>query len=247
MKLGGALDSKNAARLLSAAAVLDFMFLGFVLVTAEPALRQLAGVRVSSPSFLVAPYVVLVLTYWLICEAILGGHTVGRFALRLTMRDKNGKPLSSFRRSTRAIKKVLTLGLTGVNPNAASRYDKAAGVVWYSPMASRPIGNWRLTVQSGADRGKTLVFHEASGLKSTHSIKIGRDPGWSDLALSQSVQTSGRHCLLRVDKSGEMFLRDMGSSNGTWVGNRRVGPDSWVPVGSGESFRVANVRIGILR
>ncbi|WP_298849003.1 FHA domain-containing protein [uncultured Ruegeria sp.] len=247
MKLGGPLDSKNAARLLSAAAILDFMFLGFVLATLEPVLRQELGLRNTGLALPVGLYLVLVLIYWLICEGFLSGHSLGRYAMRLNMRDKRGKLVSPMRRSTRAIKKIMSLGLTGMNPNAASRYDKAAEVSWYSPMAPRPLGFWQLVVLDGPDRGKSIEFRKVADLLSTHQIKIGRDPNWSDLALSRSEKTSGQHCVLRVEKKGALYIRDMGSSNGTWTGGRRVGPEKWVPLAADGRFRVGNARIAVLR
>lgn len=247
MKLGGPLDSKNAARLLSAAAVLDFMFLGFVLVTLEPVLRQELRLGNTGLALPVGLYLILVLSYWLICEGFLGGHSLGRYALRLNMRDKRGNPVSHMRRSTRALKKVMSFGLTGANPNVASRYDRAADVTWYSPMAPRALAFWQLVVLNGPDRGKFVEFRNVKGLSNTHQIKIGRDKNWADLALSRSERTSGQHCVLRVEKTGDLFIRDMGSTNGTWTGGRRVGPDKWVPLAADGRFRVGNVQIATVR
>jgi hypothetical protein len=247
MKLGGPLDSKNAARLLSAAALVDFMFLGFVLATLEPVLRQELGLRAPNLLLPLVLYFALILIYWLICEGLLGGHSLGRYALRLNMRDKRGNPVSRIRRSTRAMKKIMSLGLTGLNPNTATWYDTAAGVTWFSPMAPRSIGLWRLVVLDGPDRGKSVEFRNVVGLKSSQQIKIGREKGWADLVLGHSDKTSGRHCVLRVEKSGDLYIRDMGSSNGTWNGRRRVGSDKWVRIGSDGRFKVANIRIAVAR
>ncbi|NOD64594.1 MULTISPECIES: FHA domain-containing protein [unclassified Ruegeria] len=247
MKLGGPLDSKSAARLLSAAAILDFMFLGFVLATIEPVLRQELGLRHVGLALPIGLYVALVLIYWLICEGFLGGLSLGRYAMRLNMRDKQGKPISPVRRSTRAVKKIMSLGLTGMNPNAVSGYDRAAEVTWYSPMAPRPLAYWQLAVMDGPDRGKVIEFRKVAGLQKSHQIKIGRDPNWADLALSRSEKASGQHCVLRVEKKGVLYIRDMNSSNGTWTGGRRVGPEKWMPLAPDGRFRVGNITVAVLR
>ncbi len=247
MAIGGPLDDKNAARLLSAAALFDFVFLAFVCATIEPVLRQELGLLRAGPALSAGLYLAMVLIYWLICEGVLSGATLGRFVLRLTMRDKSGKPVSPVRRSTRAMKKIMTLGLTGLNPNTAARYDRAAEIRWFSPMAPRPVLLWRLVVQTGPDRGKSLVFNQVKGLKSSRQIKIGRDSGWADLTLTRSKGASGKHCILQIAKGNQLQIRDMGSSNGTWVRGRQIAPDKPVRLGPVSQFRVGDVWIAVIR
>lgn len=45
MKIGGPLGEQNAARLLSAAALLDLMFVGFLQSTIQPTLKLELGLR----------------------------------------------------------------------------------------------------------------------------------------------------------------------------------------------------------
>lgn len=255
MKIGGPLGEQNAARLLSAAALLDLMFVGFLQSTIQPTLKLELGLRQTGLALPAALYLMLLLCYWLLCEGLLGGHSFGRFVMRLQMRDKQGRPVSAVRRSTRALKKVLSLGLTGLNPNAAARYDKAAGVVWYSPIApgrAKPIGLWRLAVMTGPDKGKFVEFGKVPGLKSSQQIKIGREQGWADLVLGRSEKASGRHCVLRVERNGDLMIRDTGtdgkgSSNGTSVGHKRIKPGQWVPLGPEGRFDVAGTALKVLR
>ncbi len=247
MMIGGPLDDKNAARLLSAAALLDFMFLGFVVATLEPVLRQELRLHQAGLALPIGLFLVLVLIYWLICEGILSGATIGRFVMRLNMRDKSGKPVSAMRRSSRAMKKIMTLGLTGLNPNSAARYDRAAEVRWFSPMAPRPIKMWRLAVSSGPDQGKSIVFRDVPGIASTHQIKIGRDSGWADLSLERSKKASGQHCVIQIAKGNQLYLRDLGSSNGTFIGGRQIRPEKPTRLGMNSRFRVGDVWISIIR
>ena len=67
---------------------------------------------------------------------------------------------------------------------------------------------------------------------------LGRDPETEIFLDSQSV--SRRHALIRVSASGAT-LEDLGSKNGTFIGDRRVtGP---TPLADGDAFKVGSITL----
>ncbi|MCP4872866.1 MAG: FHA domain-containing protein [Proteobacteria bacterium] len=67
------------------------------------------------------------------------------------------------------------------------------------------------------------------------AISIGRDPA-VDLKLDGDA-VSGRHCAIEIFPAGEAFIRDLGSTNGTWVNGGQV---SWARLRIGDRIRVGN-------
>ena len=66
-------------------------------------------------------------------------------------------------------------------------------------------------------------------------IQIGRDPE-SGIAYPPNTQgVSGRHCEV-VFQNGEVYIRDIGSSYGTFVNGKRIQADQMVPIHAGETF-----------
>lgn len=69
----------------------------------------------------------------------------------------------------------------------------------------------------GTPRPPSLL--EATGLRAG-CLTFGRAPD-CDLVLSDDT-VSRRHAALRTGEDGRWFLRDLGSTNGTWVNDRRI-------------------------
>lgn len=86
-----------------------------------------------------------------------------------------------------------------------------------------------LTVRTGALSGRTLTFERAM-------IAIGRAPG-SDLVFDahQDIDVSGQHAEIVVI-GARVVLRDLGSTNGTWVNGVRLEQDSEIYDGDVISF-----------
>ncbi len=86
-----------------------------------------------------------------------------------------------------------------------------------------------LTVRTGALSGRTLTFERAM-------IAIGRAPG-SDLVFDahQDIDVSGHHAEIVVI-GARVVLRDLGSTNGTWVNGVRLEQDSEIYDGDVISF-----------
>jgi DNA-binding NtrC family response regulator len=74
------------------------------------------------------------------------------------------------------------------------------------------IRRCQLTVLSGADQGSSVEVESAV-------IRVGAHPG-NDLVLTDR-QVSGHHFDIALDEAGYR-LRDLDSTNGTWVGGHRV-------------------------
>ena len=105
-----------------------------------------------------------------------------------------------------------------------------------SPVSIQPRQGsaWLLTGCTGPARGMTTVPLDAE------TFVIGRRPG-VDLQLA-SLRVSGRHAeILRV--GGHLFIRDLGSTNGTFVNRRRVRQPT--PIMSGDHIEIADVEFKI--
>ena len=101
-------------------------------------------------------------------------------------------------------------------------------------IAPRQDTGWILTGCTGPGRSMSVIELNAD------TFTVGRRPG-VDLQL-QSLRVSGRHAeILRV--GGHMFIRDLGSTNGTFVNRRRVRQPT--PIVSGDHIEIADVEFKI--
>ncbi len=81
-----------------------------------------------------------------------------------------------------------------------------------SPLKAGPGVVVRLEITAGADRGMVHDF-------CADSIVLGRNEG--DLLL-RDADVSRRHAVIEVFDAGNVFVRDLDSTNGTFVGSERV-------------------------
>ncbi len=84
-----------------------------------------------------------------------------------------------------------------------------------------------LHVTRGPDAGRLFEVSLES------AVSIGRAPG-NDIVLSDPA-VSGQHCRVRVAAEGGFEVLDLGSTNGTWVNERRVGRHS---LAAGDSIKL---------
>jgi hypothetical protein len=91
-----------------------------------------------------------------------------------------------------------------------------------------------LRVRTGEDAGREL------SIDGERTLVLGRERG-SDVIL-RDVRASRRHAELRPLAGGRFLLRDLDSTNGTWVGGERV---EEAVVGAGEELRVGDVRLAL--
>lgn len=110
-------------------------------------------------------------------------------------------------------------------------------VVWRDLVRAAParrgsVGRAFLVVQNGA--GKQV--RSGSRIAIEGAASIGRDSD-NQVVIDDST-VSGRHAAL-VYREGRWWLEDLGSTNGTWIGDRRV--EQPQPVSSGELIQVGRI------
>lgn len=73
-------------------------------------------------------------------------------------------------------------------------------------------------------------------------LRIGRDPQRNDLVYPAGTQgISGVHCVLLVE-NGTVYIKDLGSTYGTFVGGRRLAANETVPLRVGDRFSLGSDR-----
>lgn len=90
-----------------------------------------------------------------------------------------------------------------------------------------------------------FVFRSSQGKPKVHSkrlpVLIGRSDA-SDIKLRiPKDSVSRRHCEFFRDEEGRVCIRDLESTNGTFVDGRQLKPRVATPVSSGSSVRLGNV------
>lgn len=73
-------------------------------------------------------------------------------------------------------------------------------------------------------------------------LTIGRAAG-NDLRLGRDARVSARHSQL-LREEGSLWLEDLGSRNGTWLGGRRIA--GRLPIGPGTEFQVGTTWLEVL-
>jgi pSer/pThr/pTyr-binding forkhead associated (FHA) protein len=79
----------------------------------------------------------------------------------------------------------------------------------------------------------------------TRSIRIGRDSN-NDLVISDDPLVSRRHAIIELI-GGRYQIRDLGSTNQTYLNNEPVPPQSSVVVRSGDTITIGHTRIEMTR
>lgn len=264
------LDEKAAAFLLGTAALFDLIFVFFLLQLCgslfAAILEQVSPDTVRSMAqmqseiryalelfFAFVSYLVLLLLYWLVCELVLSGKTLGRLCMMLSPRRTDGSKPSAVQMGARAIRKIRSLGLTGLSLSGSDSYDRATGVVWFSPMAARqesPTRNWRFRILSGRNAGQSLTLGRMRNFVDGREIRIGRDAAWADVLLDQDGMVSSRHAVIHL-RAGRWYLTDYGggtgSTHGTFVNGSKVPKRRRVDFPISANLRVANVELKIER
>jgi hypothetical protein len=80
------------------------------------------------------------------------------------------------------------------------------------------------------------VFAEESfGLSPGQSLLVGNHKGQADLRISAD-SVSRKHLYIAMDGVGRLLVCDAGSSNGTFVGNRKLDSNTWHLLGANEKI-----------
>lgn len=111
-------------------------------------------------------------------------------------------------------------------------------VVWRDVVRAAPrrrgsVGRAFLVVQSGGQK-----LRAGSRIAIEGAASIGRDS--DNQIVIDDTTVSGRHAAL-IYRDGCWWLEDLGSTNGTWLGDRRV--ENPQPVGNGELIQVGRIAL----
>lgn len=68
------------------------------------------------------------------------------------------------------------------------------------------------------------------------TISIGRDPDANAVVIDNKL-ASRRHAVIQKIKDA-YFIKDAGSTNGTFVNGQRIPPEKWVRLGSGDKITI---------
>jgi hypothetical protein len=191
-------------------------------------------------------FAVLLVLFWVLTEIAFGGYTLGRAVMGLDLSDGTGAPLTRKKRIWRGVRKLSTLGVSGLQVHKLPSYDTKFKIVWYSNLMPPPPAAWELVVQSADGRIKRDRLGNIASFRENGSVKIGRDPNWADLVLSANSHASARHCILRL-KGRDMQLLDNGSSNGTYLNGGKVAEKTWISLPNNAQFSAADVKFQINR
>lgn len=117
----------------------------------------------------------------------------------------------------------------------------ALRVVWRDVVRAAPqrrgsVGRAVLVVHSG---GQGL--RPGSRIQIEGAASIGRDS--DNQVVIDDTTVSGRHAAL-VYREGRWWIEDLGSTNGTWLGDLRV--DGPQPVGDGDLIQIGRISLRLL-
>lgn len=88
-----------------------------------------------------------------------------------------------------------------------------------------------LVIDSGARSGERLRLHRSR-------IRIGAVQGVGNDHVISSGTISSRHAEVQIFPSGDMWVRDLGSTNGSYVNDRKVPADGKLPLRPGDRLRL---------
>jgi hypothetical protein len=110
-----------------------------------------------------------------------------------------------------------------------------------APMAPPPppVGPAPPFASRATLNGAAGIFTVLPGME----MKAGRDGALCQILLTEP-RVSGTHATLKLD-SGQLFVRDDNSNNGTMLNGQRLPPGTWTPVPHGAVLRFGPVEFGV--
>jgi hypothetical protein len=154
-----------------------------------------------------------------ILAAVLGLGSLLAFVLALRRRETRPRPQASTWEPAATIPPGSGVAGTLVTRLDGLEDDGSPTMV----LTLKPL----LHVSRGPDAGRLFEVSLDS------AVSIGRAPG-NDIVLSDPA-VSGQHCRVRAATEGGFEILDLGSTNGTWVNERRVGRHS---LAAGDSIKL---------
>ncbi len=199
-----------------------------------------------------------------VVEILAGGWSIGRLCLGLQVADAvTGEPLGKLQRIGRFASILSTFGLRSLSARKLASHHTSSSVSYTSNLSGvlqvRGLGRQDRQSSKSATP-KALVIKVLSGPHANQTVKlatgrtfsrdgyfnVGRDRTWADLVLDADDQVSGNHCRIRV-QSGRIWVADWGSNgggstNGTYIGARRLKPVDFTQIDPGTHMRVGNTK-----
>lgn len=105
----------------------------------------------------------------------------------------------------------------------------------------QPAGSGYVQVSLEAVAGPAVG--QSYSVAEGQSVTIGRNQGQNDIALPTCKNISGTHCQFSVSGSC-VYVRDLNSTNGTFVGEQRIMPQQAMPVSDGQIIYLGNKNCG---
>ena len=124
-------------------------------------------------------------------------------------------------------------------PYGGSPYAPAAGPVGYPPVGYPPVGAAAGPASRATLSGSSGVYTVMPGFE----MRIGRDPAQCQIVLGES-RVSSVHAVLKME-SGQLYVRDEQSNNGTFINASRLAAGVWTPVPSGAVVRFGPIDLNV--
>jgi DNA segregation ATPase FtsK/SpoIIIE, S-DNA-T family len=137
----------------------------------------------------------------------------------------------------RPVQAHLPLAQAGLYQGAVVRLSKGAGGAASPGLPPRHRSDLALAITGGAVAGPSWPLVKGN------TTDVGRDPT-NDVVINHPT-VSSRHCTVHVSAGGDVTVTDLGSHNGTWVGDEAVRGSHPVPVGG--TLRLGAVLISVVR
>ncbi len=104
-------------------------------------------------------------------------------------------------------------------------------------------GVWTLSYETSTGQSHSFEIDE-SAVADKGGFAVGRNPKSSDAVLTD-FSISRDHCMLSVKEPGTLLVKDLGSSNGTFINEARLNPDEASELGVGDQFEIGNLAINL--
>lgn len=126
--------------------------------------------------------------------------------------------------------------MTDAQDNKAENSD-GAGEKAHGP------GKWTFSYETSTGQAHSFELDESSVIDKG-AFAIGRNPKSSDVVLTD-FSISRDHCVLSVKEPGKLLVKDLGSSNGTFINEARLSPDEASELGVDDQFEIGNLTISM--
>jgi hypothetical protein len=108
-----------------------------------------------------------------------------------------------------------------------------------SPLEPPPNPYGSTVANSASIIGAAGQFAIRAGIE----VKVGRDPAQCPITLSEP-RVSGVHATLKFE-AGQLFVRDEGSNNGSYINGSRLPAQTWTPVPGNATLKFGPVEFRV--